>query len=476
MHRYAWSENAGWIDFGTSTGDVHVIDSALTGYAWSELAGWISLNCVNTGSCATVDYKVTNDGNGSLAGTAWGENVGWIQFAPLHGGVTIDGSGSFSGEAWGENVGWIVFNCSTMSSCGTVSYRVQTDWRPQNTRTSATILDASPNPSNFGDPVILTASVTPSDATGSLTFKDGSTIIDSATLGHGSGSITVSSFAVGSHALTAVYSGNTAYLTSTSDIVFQVVSSLPVSSSSSPAETPSNGGSVGGTRGTVTTQQRVADAQRMILARFNQQMLDIARRQASSSSQQVIVEKSRSSSESSSKGQTIVQKHLSGASLITQKRGHLAVVGSTTVVYRDVPTSAWFAPYVSMLVEDGIAEGYHDDQGKPTGEFGVENSVTRAELLKMALEAAGKAEDLPMLAPDNRTARATWAASYAAPGRGSALVALPLKSGRERPGDPRGSRPDDPGGHGLPDREDPVDLRGRPQGRSLQSRHRARGL
>ena len=132
--RYAWSENMGWIDFGTSEGAVNITDSALSGYAWSETTGWISLDCSNTSSCATVDYKVANNGEGTLSGYAYGENIGWIQFAPTGGGVTIDSSGDFAGYAWGENTGWIVFNCSTTSSCGTVSYKVNTDWRPQSAR------------------------------------------------------------------------------------------------------------------------------------------------------------------------------------------------------------------------------------------------------------------------------------------------------------------------------------------------------
>lgn len=124
----------GWIDFGASEGAITITDLALSGYAWSETTGWISLNCSNTSSCGTVDYKVSNNGEGTLSGYAYGENIGWVQFAPTGGGVTIDSSGDFSGYAWGENTGWIVFNCSTTSSCGTVSYKVNTDWRPASAR------------------------------------------------------------------------------------------------------------------------------------------------------------------------------------------------------------------------------------------------------------------------------------------------------------------------------------------------------
>ena len=75
-YRYAWTENTGWLNFGTTEGNVHITDSALTGYIWAENIGWISLNCSNDNSCSTVDYKVSNDGEGTLSGYAWGENIG----------------------------------------------------------------------------------------------------------------------------------------------------------------------------------------------------------------------------------------------------------------------------------------------------------------------------------------------------------------------------------------------------------------
>ncbi len=106
---YAWGENIGWIDFGSSAGDVTVTDSALSGYAYGENIGWIALTGV-----------INN--NGTLSGYAWGENVGWIDFGPTLDGVTINTStGVFSGYAYGENIGWINFDTSSL---------VTTSWRP----------------------------------------------------------------------------------------------------------------------------------------------------------------------------------------------------------------------------------------------------------------------------------------------------------------------------------------------------------
>jgi hypothetical protein len=135
-HPYAWGENIGWLNWGTTEGavDVALGGGPLTGYVWSENAGWISLNCSNTSSCATVDYSTYSTGN-SLGGYAWGENVGWISWSCNNTsscgtsayGVSYNASTrTFAGFAYGENVGWISMNCSDTSSCGTVDFSVQT--------------------------------------------------------------------------------------------------------------------------------------------------------------------------------------------------------------------------------------------------------------------------------------------------------------------------------------------------------------
>lgn len=81
------------------------------------------------------------------------------------------------------------------------------------------------------------------------------------------------------------------------------------------------------------------------------------------------------------------------------------------LVYKDVIADAWYAPYVSRVIQDDVARGYKDGNGKLTGEFGVGNNVTRSEILKMALEASGQNE-LKAAAPRNKSAQGSWAAAY----------------------------------------------------------------
>jgi uncharacterized repeat protein (TIGR01451 family) len=180
--KYAWGENAGWINAKPANCagcGVTVSNTKLTGYMWGENIGWVNLNCSNDASCAGPggNWGVTNDGAGHLSGYAWSENQGWISFSCKNHdptpacasvgnyGVTIDpATGIFHGYAWSENQGWISFSCLNDASCGTVQFQVQ-----------ATVADLSvsktalPNPAHTGSPLTYTVTVTnhgPSGATG----------------------------------------------------------------------------------------------------------------------------------------------------------------------------------------------------------------------------------------------------------------------------------------------------------------------
>jgi Bacterial Ig-like domain (group 3) len=93
---------------------------------------------------------------------------------------------------------------------------------------STTTLTSSPNPSVFGQSVTFTATVAPSSATGStptgtVNFMEGTTTLGTETLSSGVATFSTSSLAVGTDSITAVYSGDTTYGTSTSTAVSQVV-------------------------------------------------------------------------------------------------------------------------------------------------------------------------------------------------------------------------------------------------------------
>ena len=191
------------------------------------------------------------------------------------------------------------------------------------------------------------------------------------------------------------------------------------------------GGGAGGGRRDSLMRLLVLQAQQSLLARYRDAFV-VGTQSSSSAPQKVVVILESSDSDTPpaekesgpvltmpstvSKPEASKQSSFPRRSLtvLAERRGKLLVmVGDVAVLYRDVGTDSWFAPYVAELATNGIAEGYRDEQGNPTGEFGVTNRVTKGELLKMALGAGGKSPDVTTkTAPQNRTARGTWAAPY----------------------------------------------------------------
>ncbi len=88
-------------------------------------------------------------------------------------------------------------------------------------------LTATPNPAAPGQPISLTATLMPSDATGTVTFWWGTTSLGVEALAAGVATHVVASFPLGSHVLTAAYSGDATHPASTSPPITLVVRLAP---------------------------------------------------------------------------------------------------------------------------------------------------------------------------------------------------------------------------------------------------------
>jgi Big-like domain-containing protein/MBG domain-containing protein len=84
-------------------------------------------------------------------------------------------------------------------------------------------LTSSPNPSLLGQSVIFTATV-PAGATGTVQFMEGSTLLGTGTVSGSTATFATSTLTVGTHLVTAVYSGDANYNSATSAVDNQVVS------------------------------------------------------------------------------------------------------------------------------------------------------------------------------------------------------------------------------------------------------------
>lgn len=84
-------------------------------------------------------------------------------------------------------------------------------------------LSSTVNPSATGGATALLATVTPANASGTVTFKDGSQVLGSASIEAGRAMLPVTFATPGLHSLTAAFGGNIALLPSSSAVVLQTV-------------------------------------------------------------------------------------------------------------------------------------------------------------------------------------------------------------------------------------------------------------
>ncbi len=88
-----------------------------------------------------------------------------------------------------------------------------------NKRATTTVVTASPNPGTVAQAVTLTATVTGTAATGSVTFKDGAATLGTGTVSAGVATLATTFSTAVAHNITAVYAGDTNNLTSTSAVL-----------------------------------------------------------------------------------------------------------------------------------------------------------------------------------------------------------------------------------------------------------------
>ena len=132
---------------------------------------------------------------------------------------------------------------ATFSSAGlavgshslTAQYMASTDFKASTSSALAhkvvragtkTSLQVSPNPAKKGQVVTLIAHVTPKyfgTLAGTVTFKNGTQILGTATIVSNQATFTTSTLAVGTHSLTAAYGGNAQFNKSTSAVVKEVI-------------------------------------------------------------------------------------------------------------------------------------------------------------------------------------------------------------------------------------------------------------
>lgn len=130
---------------------------------------------------------------------------------------------------------WVaILSVAAVATCASI-LSADSSKRPEGTvrAVTTTTVVSSANPSNVGDPVTFTATVTtpaPPSApeaivpTGSVTFLDGVTSLGTFPVNAlGTAAVTTSALAAGPHNITAAYGGTPAFAPSTSTVLVQAV-------------------------------------------------------------------------------------------------------------------------------------------------------------------------------------------------------------------------------------------------------------
>lgn len=207
-----------------------------------------SLNPTVFGQSVTFTATVTPVAPG--AGTANGTVTFKDGTTTLGTGTLSAGSASFStsGLAVGSHSITAVYGSSTNFASSTSSAITQT---VNQAATSANLV-SSANPAQSGGTVQFVAMVTavaPSAgiAGGTVTFKDGATLLGTATLSSGTATFSTPALSVGTHSITAVYGGNTNFAGSTSNAVSQSITAATITITLQASHAPIRPVAIGGT-------------------------------------------------------------------------------------------------------------------------------------------------------------------------------------------------------------------------------------
>ncbi len=206
---------AGTVTITTSSLPVGT-DTITANYGGDSNNAAASGSTTQTVSQSTPTVTVTTSGP-----TTYGSPVTITASVPpgTTGTVTITSGGTTLGSGTVSPTGTVTVTTSTLPVGGdtiTASYGGDTNNAPASGSTTQTVsknsptvtLTSSSNPSSATQPVTLTATV-PTNATGTVTFTDGSTVIGTATVTNGVATITTSTLPVGSDPIIASYSGDT---------------------------------------------------------------------------------------------------------------------------------------------------------------------------------------------------------------------------------------------------------------------------
>ena len=208
-----------------------------------------SSNPSNFGQSVMFTATVTPKGSGTPTGTVtFSDGATTLGTSPLNGGTATVSTAALT-------VGLHSINASYSGDANFSSSSASLNQTVNPASTTLT-LGSSANPSGFGQPVIFTATITPQyggQASGTVTFTDGNTTLGSVALNGNVANLTTSGLAIGTHSITALYSGDANHAGSTSALLTQTVKAATTTTTLASSTNPSMLGSSIMFTATVTT-------------------------------------------------------------------------------------------------------------------------------------------------------------------------------------------------------------------------------
>jgi RHS repeat-associated protein len=193
-----------------------------------------SLNPAYVSQTVTLTATVSGVGAAPTGSVTFKDGTNYLSSASLSSGrATVNVSFSTTGT---HSI-TATYNADT-SNAGSTSAALSQTVNPKNPTTTS--LSSNLNPAYISQTVALTASVSGAGPTptGSVTFKDGTNYLSSASLSSGSATVNVSFSSAGTHSLTATYNADTSNAGSTSSTLAQTINATPTTTTlSCPAST-----------------------------------------------------------------------------------------------------------------------------------------------------------------------------------------------------------------------------------------------
>ncbi len=180
----------------------------------------------------TVNFTATVMGLNPIGTVTFKDGVATLGSVTL----PLDGTGTAMFSTSSLNVGTHNVTATYGGDAGNGPSASQVVTQAVTINASATTLTLMPSTSTVGQSIALTATVTGSNPTGTVTFKDGAATLATAMLMAGSATFSTSTLIVGSHAISASYGGDANNDPSTSATVTETVNAA--TSTTSLAVTP----------------------------------------------------------------------------------------------------------------------------------------------------------------------------------------------------------------------------------------------